>query len=109
MLPLQGKRPQDAGVQLCAPLQQHPPHHLEAVPYHQGQPVQMVVPGNHQGQALPAAYQAITMPDTAVLIDVQGSCTYCGCWSAGFSCTLSYPYISPVWHNRCRLKKQLIR
>lgn len=73
VLPLQGKRPQDAGVQLCAPLQQHPPHHLEAVPYHQGQPVQMVVPGNHQGQALPAAYQAITMPDTAVLIDVQDS------------------------------------
>ena len=62
MLPLQGKRPQDAGVQLCAPLQQHPPHHLEAVPYHQGQPGQMVVPGTHQGQALPAAYQAITRP-----------------------------------------------
>ncbi|PWZ43671.1 hypothetical protein Zm00014a_020135 [Zea mays] len=71
--PSKGKRPQDAGVQLCAPLQQHPPHHLEAVPYHQGQPGQMVVPGTHQGQALPAAYQAITMPDTAMLIDVQGT------------------------------------
>ena len=73
MLPLQGKRPQDAGVQLCAPLQQHPPHHQEGMPYHQGQPVQMVVPGAHQGQALPAAYQAFVMPDTATLIDVQGS------------------------------------
>jgi hypothetical protein len=90
-LQVQGKRPQDAGVQLCAPLQQqqqqHPPHHLEAgMPYHQGQPMQMVVPGVHQGQPLPAAYQAFVMPDTATLIDVQGSfivipkascCTYC--------------------------------
>lgn len=73
VLPLQGKRPQDAGVQLSAPLQQHLPHHLEGMPYHQGQPMQMVVPGAHQGHALPAAYQAFAMPDTATLIDVQGS------------------------------------
>lgn len=73
MLPLQGKRPQDAGVQLCAPPPQHPLQHLDGVTYHQGQPVQMVVPGAHQGQALPAAYQALVMPDTATLTDVQGS------------------------------------
>lgn len=73
VLPLQGKRPQDAGVQLSAPLQQHLPHHLEGMPYHQGQPMQMVVPGAHQGHALPAAYQAFAMPDTATLIDVQDS------------------------------------
>jgi hypothetical protein len=78
VLPFQGKRPQDAAavaaVQLCAPLllqqqqQQHPQHHLE------GLPVQMMMmPGGHQSQAVPAAYQAFAMPDTATLIDVQGS------------------------------------
>ncbi|OEL31655.1 hypothetical protein BAE44_0007332 [Dichanthelium oligosanthes] len=69
VLPFQGKRPQDAAaaVQLCAPLQQHPHHHLE------GLPAQMMVPGGHQGQAVPAAYQAFAMPDTATLIDVQDS------------------------------------
>jgi hypothetical protein len=72
VLSFQGKRPQDAAavaaVPLCAPLQQqHPQHHLE------GLPVQMMMPGGHQIQAVPAAYQAFTMPDTATLIDVQGS------------------------------------
>jgi hypothetical protein len=32
-----------------------------------------VVPGAHQVQALPAAYQAFAMPDAATLLDVQGS------------------------------------
>jgi hypothetical protein len=77
VLPFQGKRPQDAAAQLCAPLQ-HPQHHLE------GLPVQMMVPGGHQGQALPAAYQAFAMPDAATLIDVQGS--FVGSGSHGSFC-----------------------
>ncbi|CAL4903003.1 unnamed protein product [Urochloa decumbens] len=68
VLPFQGKRPQDvataaaAAVQLCAPLQPH----LDALP-----PVQMMVPGGHQAQPVPAACQAFAMPDAATLIDVQ--------------------------------------
>jgi len=78
VLPFQGKRPQDAAAQLCAPLQQQHHHHLE------GLPVQVVVPGAHQVQALPAAYQAFAMPDAATLIDVQGS--FVGSGSHGSFC-----------------------
>nr|CAB3463882.1 unnamed protein product [Digitaria exilis] len=69
VLPFQGKRPQDAvaAVQLCAPLQQHPQHPLEVMP------AQVMVPGGHLAQPVPAAYQAFTMPDAATLIDVQDS------------------------------------
>ncbi|CAL4909032.1 unnamed protein product [Urochloa decumbens] len=72
VLPFQGKRPQDvataaaAAVQLCAPLQPH----LDALP-----PVQMMVPGGHQAQPVPAAYQAFAMPDAAPLI-----LHLAGCW-----------------------------
>ncbi|KAJ1261565.1 hypothetical protein BS78_09G039700 [Paspalum vaginatum] len=65
VLPFQGKRPQDAAVPLCAPMQQ----------YLEGVPAQVVLPAvhHHQGQAMPAAYQAFAVPDTAALIDVQDS------------------------------------
>jgi hypothetical protein len=43
-----------------------------------------MVPGGHQGQALPAAYQAFAMPDAATLIDVQGS--FVGSGSHGSFC-----------------------
>ncbi|CAN6326653.1 unnamed protein product [Urochloa humidicola] len=70
VLPFQGKRPHDAAtacaaaaaVQLVAPL----PQHIDGL-----QPVHMMMPGGHQAQPVPAAYQAFAMPDAAALIDVQ--------------------------------------